>query len=243
VIAAIEQAMERLGVTQTSLSSAQKEALDCEGYVVLRGVLDADTCAAVIDVFERRYVPGHQSQPPRGPGARHAMLEDEPLACRACLAPPLLASAYHVLRRRFFLGGVQGRDPRPGGGYQRMHRDWTEMEGPSPTVIALAFLDPFSPANGATRVLPGTHKLAGGANAFKHLSPDCPDQVIVEGEAGDVLVMDGYLAHSGTRNATSQPRRNLQIAYDAEELQARKPKPRDLAMYRPEERYLLAVET
>lgn len=209
----VEEAMAQLGVSDASLTPPERDALDVQGYVMLRGVFDALACTALIEAFERRYVPSHLSSPPRGRDTRHAMLVDEPAAVHACLAPRLLAGAYHLLHRRFILFDVQGRDPLPGGGAQRLHRDWVEPEPPAPMVIVLAFLDRFGPANGATRVLPGSHRLPGGADAFKDAGPVVPGQVVVEGEAGDVLVMDGYLAHGGTRNGTNAPRRNLQISY------------------------------
>jgi hypothetical protein len=218
VIASIEEAMARLGVSGECLTPRERHALDGDGYVLLRGVIDAPACAALVAAFERRYVPSHLSDPPRGRETRHAMFNDEPAALCACLAPRLLASVHHLLRRRFFLADVQGRDPLPGGGEQRLHRDWVAPEPPAPMAIALAYLDPFGPANGATRVLPGSHLLPGGANAFQDAGPVVPGQVVVEGDAGDVLVMAGYLVHAATRNSTDIPRRNLQINYRGHEL-------------------------
>jgi hypothetical protein len=239
VIGSIEQAMARLGVTSDTLSPGEKSALDTDGCVVLRSVYSEDQCAALIETFERRYVPSHLSLPPRHKDSRHAMLNDEPLACRACLAPQLLASAHHLLQRRFFLFDVQGRDPLPGGGGQRIHRDWVEP-GPAPTVLALAFLEPFGPANGATRVLPGSHRPGPCEEVAQ--GGEVPGQVVIEGKAGDVLVMHGSLAHSGTRNGSADTRRNLQIGLHGYETFDPRSEKRDLTPYTPEERYLLGGE-
>lgn len=240
MIASIEQAMERLGVTARTLGPTQKAALDTDGFIVLRGVYGPEQCAGLIEAFERRYVPSHLSQPPRRHDSRHALLNDEPEVCRACLAPPVLAGAHHLLQRRFYLFDVQGRDPLPGGGGQPMHRDWTET-GPAPTVIALAFLEPFGPGNGATRVLPGSHM--SGDMAEVGAEEACPGEVIIEGAAGDVLVMSGDLVHAGTRNASSGTRRNLQIDFHAHETYRTFVETRDLSAYTAPERYLMGQET
>ena len=240
-IRSIEEALARTGVTDATLTQGERAALDHDGYVLLRGVLDAEVCAGLRDTFERTYLPSDRWPAPRGWGTRHAMLDNEPDVWRAALQPRLLACAFHLLRRRFFLFEVQGRDPRPGLGAQALHRDWIEPQGPAPMVIALAYLDPFGAANGATRVLPGSHLLAGGPDVFAHLDVH-PDEVVVEGEAGDVLVCDGYLVHSATLNASGAHRRNLQISFCAVGAKDSPVPPRDIAGASPETRYLLGAE-
>jgi ectoine hydroxylase-related dioxygenase (phytanoyl-CoA dioxygenase family) len=216
--ARFEAALAEAGVTAATLSQAEREGLDREGYLILRGVFDVATLEILVETFERRYVPSDQWPFPRGWDARHAMLNDELAIRRACLAPRILAAAHHLLKRRFYLADVQGRDPRQGGGEQRLHRDWVAPKGPAPMVIALAFLDAFGPANGATRLLPGSHRESGGADAYADCGPNHPGQVVTRGEAGDVVVMDGYLVHGGTRNRSEEHRRNLQINFRAQEL-------------------------
>ncbi len=236
-----DTALARAGVTDATLRAEERAALDREGYVVLRGVYDAAQCARLRETFERTYVPSHEWPMPRGAGTRHAMLDNEPEAWAAALAPRVLACAQYLLKRRFFLFDVQGRDPRPGQGEQRLHRDWVMPTGPAPIVVVLAFLDPFGAANGATRVVPGTHLMDGGADAFSEMVRH-PDEVIVAGEAGDVVVCDGYLVHSGTQNVSGAPRRDLQIALHAFDTPGHAPPKRDCAGEPPHIRYLLGAE-
>jgi len=216
--ARFEAALAEAGVTAQTLSQADRDALDRDGYLILRGVFDGAQSATLTETFEHLFVPSHQWPMPRGWDTRHAMLNEDLEVRRACLAAPLLAAAHHILKRRFYLADVQGRDPKPGGGLQKLHRDWVVPEGPAPMVIGLAFLDAFGAENGATRLLPGTHRESGGPDAYGDHGPDHPGQVIVEGEAGDVLIMDGYLVHGGTKNRAGRHRRNLQINFQAHEL-------------------------
>lgn len=215
-----EAALAEAGVTAETLSPQERRALDVDGYLILRGVYDAARIEYLRDTFERRYVPSDQWPAPRSWESRHAMLNEEVEVRRACLAPRILACAHHLLKRRFYLADVQGRDPSPGKGHQRLHRDWVAPEGPAPMAIGLAFLDDFGPENGATRLIPGTHREAGGADAYQDCGPDYPGQVAMRGKAGDVVVMDGYLVHAGSGNLSGAHRRNLQINFRTQDLYA-----------------------
>ncbi len=241
--ASIEDALASAGVTEASLTAAERANLDAQGFAVLRGVFDAGRCAALLETFERKYLPGDKWPAPREYGTRHALLDHERDVRRACLEPRLLAAVHHMLRRRFYLATVQGREPGPGEGYQPLHRDWVAPAGPSPQVMAVAFLEPFGAHNGATRLLAGHHRFAGGADAYRHFGEHHPEQVVVDGGAGDILVFDGYLPHSGTRNQSGAPRRSLQMVFCAIELHARHAETRDLAGEPPAIRYLLGQDS
>ena len=127
---------------------------------------------------------------------------------QACRTPRLLAAAHSVLRTPFFLSQVEGREPLLNGGSQGLHRDELEP-GPSLSAAALIYLDSFGPANGATRVVPGTHR--NGAEAIAEHA----EVRVLEGAPGDILVFDPKLLHGGTRNGSGAPRRTLLLSYAA----------------------------
>lgn len=238
--ASIEDALRAAGASGV-LDSDLAKALDDNGYVVLRGAIPADRIEALRDTFERTYLAPELWPQPREHGTRHAMLDEESDVHAVCLLPLVLHCVYHILGRRFFLGNVQGRDPLPGGGYQALHRDWLTPEQPMPYVTGLAFLDPFGPQNGATRIIPGSHCIDDDS-AFTAPTLTHPQEVILEGDPGDFLLFNGRLVHSGTRNAGGATRRALQLDFRAWHVADTIQPERDYARMPPLTRYFLGED-
>lgn len=108
---------------------------------------------------------------------------------------------------------LHGRDPGKGAGAQGLHADRPpgriyEFDG----LTVLWMLDDFADTNGATRVVPRSHR--GSAAVPRGLAqPGCehPDEVVVAGRSGDALVFDAYLWHSGRENTSGRRRRVVQM--------------------------------
>jgi ectoine hydroxylase-related dioxygenase (phytanoyl-CoA dioxygenase family) len=219
----IEEAMAALGVNGTSLTRHEKDALDRLGYVIFCDVLSADRVAALRRSFDEMNL---KSQAPgmaqKETGTRHVKdLHREESFWRVCVQPRILAAAFHVLKRRFVCSFPHGREPLRGFGQQGLHMDWrtAAIHNQYFVASALCLLDDFTADNGATRVVPGSHRRAALPDrtmadpAFVHR-----DQIIVTAAAGSVLFFNGHLLHSGTRNAGSLRRRVLQFSFTAQEV-------------------------
>jgi ectoine hydroxylase-related dioxygenase (phytanoyl-CoA dioxygenase family) len=137
-----------------------------------------------------------------------------------CAEPQVLAAIHYILRRSFRLSQFSGRDPLPGYGQQGLHADWMPRASNEPAyvVTAIWMLDDFTKDNGATRVVPGTHCLPGQVpKAMADPSAHHPEEQVITGKAGSVLLFNGYLWHSGTRNDSRGSRRALQSVFWAHE--------------------------
>ncbi len=84
-----------------------------------------------------------------------------PPGTRMATHPLVFAAAEHILRRPFHVRDLHGRNPLPGFGQQGLHVDWVPRDAGDPylVVTAIWMIDAFTVENGATRVVPGSHRL------------------------------------------------------------------------------------
>jgi ectoine hydroxylase-related dioxygenase (phytanoyl-CoA dioxygenase family) len=109
-------------------------------------------------------------------------------------------------------------------------------------------LDDFTPANGATRIVPGSqHWRKPPQQALADPQAPHPDEALVLGKAGTVVVMNTHAWHGGTANRTSQPRRALHAFYTRgdkpqQQYQNVLLRPETKARLSPEARRILALD-
>ncbi len=190
-----------------------RDQLHRDGYALLRGAIPAQWLSDLRDSFDAGVMPSDQWPVPRGVGWRHSLLDLDPTVQAVCRLPILLTVVGDLIGERFFLAQVEGREPLAGGGHQGLHRDLSAQR-PGDTVNVLAFFDDFGPDNGATRIVPGTHRPV--PNAPPVDLNDEAQSVQLTGSAGDILVFDADLLHAGTLNPTGARRRSILIGYFAE---------------------------
>jgi ectoine hydroxylase-related dioxygenase (phytanoyl-CoA dioxygenase family) len=165
--------------------------------------------------------------------------------------PEILACVRCVLGPEFKLSSLNYRAALP-------HSDWTQPlhcdTGALPDEKGFSvcnviwLLDDFTTENGATRLVPGTHR-AGRLPQDALADPTArhPAEILITGKAGDVVVMNTHLWHGGTANRTDKPRRALHSFYcrrDKPQQQYQKKLLRTEVQNRlsPELRWLLALD-
>ena len=192
-----------------------REQLRQDGYLLLPQAIPADWLEELRTVFDDRVLASHAWPVPRGHDWRHSSLDEHPRIQALCRLPALLAAVGAMIDERFFLAQVEGREPLAGGGHQRLHRDmWGQR--PGDTVIVMAWFDDYGPHNGATRLVPGTHRYETDEAPF---DPDDESRSVqMSGKAGDLLVFDADLVHAASLNPSGARRRSLLITYCAEPL-------------------------
>jgi ectoine hydroxylase-related dioxygenase (phytanoyl-CoA dioxygenase family) len=188
--------------------------LDQQGYVVLPGLLAPE-------VLERlRLAFGTDSTGPGSTGTEHVDITEATPAFADWLQlaehPELLSLVRHVLGEPLRLQQLHGRNPRPGFGLQGLHADAPARPAGAPSLVATALwmIDDFTEDNGATRIVPGTH-LAGRAVPRAYAQPHAlhPEERVVTGTAGSVLLFNGHLWHAGGHNRSEGPRRSAQLVW------------------------------
>ena len=206
---------------RSSLQANDVYELDTAGFTVLRSILDARMASLLTAAFEAALAPASEMATPSQTGTRHVEdpLGRDPAFVVVAKEPRVLAAVHHVLDGPFRISQAGGRDPSPGHGQQGLHTDWRpRSQGePSRVVTTLWLLDDFTPTNGATRVVPGSHKIH--SPLPKHFADPAahhPQEILVQASAGDVVVFNGHLWHSGTRNCSAAHRRVLQVTFQSQ---------------------------
>jgi ectoine hydroxylase-related dioxygenase (phytanoyl-CoA dioxygenase family) len=234
-IANIAEALAGLGVTAQTLTQAEKRSLDDLGYVVLEGMLSPEALEAVRQDYEKLMYAKY------GDWAAGRLLNQEGLKTDGWnhergtrrltnlyseaqsfevlyTHPRLLAAMHHILRGEFRSEALNAREALPGQGAQGLHadkaRDSRTRADQCAGVNSGWLLDDFTPDNGATRVVPGTHRrMELPREAMADPAAPHPDEVVVLAPAGSVIVFNNHLWHGGTVNRTDKPRRVIHSSY------------------------------
>jgi len=218
----LNRALAAFGVTPFLLSEAEKEMLDERGYLPMPAILDEPAVAALVQRFdelvaeegERAGLEAHQENGT----ARLANLVDKgPIFDLCWNNPRQLAAVAHVLAwQEFKVFSLNGRAALPSQGHQGLHVDWHSAVAPGAYQIcnSIWMLDDFTEDNGATRIVPGSHRWGRlPQDDMKDPRQPHPDEMLVLGTAGTAVIFNSHLWHGGTQNKTGQPRRALHSCY------------------------------
>lgn len=246
-------ALAELGVTAATIDAGTTERLDRDGYVALPNVLSGQQVEAVRARLakllaaegERAGLEVHQE----GGTDRLADLVNKGSVFDPCFTDSrVLACIAHVLGE-FRLSSLNSRAALPGQGHQGLHADWG---GPVPAggyqvCNSIWLLDEFTTRNGATRVVPGSHR-SGTAPRLAMPDPAAahPGEVQITGRAGTVVIFNSHLWHGGTQNHSDRPRRALHSYFtrrgNQQQLdQKTHIRPQTLARLSPAARFILDV--
>lgn len=214
-------ALDALGVTSDQLSDEERFHLDERGYLPLEGVLnDAQVRFLRARFDELVEIEGHAAgkEVHQEEGTnRLSNLVDKGPEFEVCIShPKVLAAMRHVLGSKFRLSSLNGRAALPGQGLQALHADWREGVEPGDYYVcnSIWLLSDFTRENGATRVVPGSHRSRQHPrDALEDPKAPHPEEVILLGKAGTVVVFNAHMWHGGTVNTTDEPRYGLHGYY------------------------------
>jgi len=123
----------------------------------------------------------------------------------------------HVLGDEFKLSSlnVRAADPFSNCG-QPLHADSGAVADERGYWVcnSVWMLDDFTPENGAIRMVPGSHKWRRlPQESLADPTAPHPDEVMLTGEAGTVVVMNAHMWHGATANRTERQRRAMHAFY------------------------------
>ena len=205
-----------------AVPDAHRRLLDDRGWVRLPAFIAPGLRGRLVARLEALFVEegeGAGAEWKQEKGARRlANLADKgDVFLEAMLATGVLGHVAHVLGPRFKLSSLNARAAEPEGGeVQPLHVDAGAVPDERGDWVcnALWMLDDFTAENGALRVVPGTHRSGRRPqDALADPRAPHPDEVLVTGRAGDVVVMNSHLWHGGTANRTRGRRLALHAFY------------------------------
>jgi hypothetical protein len=205
-----------------NLPDDDRRQLDEAGYLRLPGFIAPERRQRLVERIDALFA----SEGARAgaefrqePGAqRLANLVDKGDVFVECIVDPtVLGYLGHVLGPRFKLSSLNARSANPHSAEsQPLHVDAGALADEQGYWVCntVWLLDDFTLENGATRMIPGSHKW--GTRPQDVLDDPLarhPDEILLTGKAGSIAVMNAHMWHGGTANGTSAPRLAMHAFY------------------------------
>jgi ectoine hydroxylase-related dioxygenase (phytanoyl-CoA dioxygenase family) len=207
------------------LSTKEIQQLNDNGYVGLGQLLTTDEVTAInnristlieqeginagAELLESKYI-----RHPKEAGADRLadLVNKGPVFDILYTHPKVLAAVETVLSKQFKLSSLNYRAAKPGYGHQKLHVDYGNSvpNGNYKVCNTIWLLDDFTAHNGATRIVPGTHKQRKlPQEVLENLEEPHPNEIKIIAPAGSVFVFNSHVWHVGTANTTNKHRRSI----------------------------------
>ena len=207
--------------TTASLCEDHQRLLDELGYVVFERLMSDELLESLRARMAELYAAeGEQAgaEFKQEPGCLRLanLVAKGPLFAEVIARGEVLASIGHLLGPRYKLSSLNARTALPGCAAQPLHADMGAIADEAGYWVANSvwMLDDFTTENGALRVVPGSQRWRTlPQTALDSPAAAHPDEVLVTGKAGTVVVMNAHLWHGGTANRTNRPRTAVHAFY------------------------------
>jgi ectoine hydroxylase-related dioxygenase (phytanoyl-CoA dioxygenase family) len=170
---------------------------------------------------------------------------------RVVVEPRLLELVGLVIPGGFKLSSLNVRSANPhNGSGQPLHADMGAVADEHGFWVcnSVWMLDDFTEENGPLRVVPGSHRWGKTPqDVLKDPAASHPDEVVLTGHAGTVVVMNAHCWHGGQANQTDRPRTALHAFFSRrdkpqQQYQKRLVDPELQQTFSPELRKVLALD-
>jgi ectoine hydroxylase-related dioxygenase (phytanoyl-CoA dioxygenase family) len=230
------EALRQLGATSSTLTSEETQQLDHDAFLAMPGFLTAAEMRALADKFdelleEERRRAGIEAHQEKGADRLANLVNKDPIFETCFTHPRILAAIDHIINGEIKLNSLNGRAAVPAEGLQPLHSDYglgtgderiyaeaTVDPGHYRVCNSIWLLDDFTEENGATRVVPGSHRWQKvPSEEIPNPMASHPDEQLLIYPAGTVVIFNGHVWHGGTKNVSDRPRRALHSSFSDRE--------------------------
>ncbi|MEM7209382.1 MAG: phytanoyl-CoA dioxygenase family protein [Pseudomonadota bacterium] len=205
------------------------ESIKVRGFTVLADLIDADQCERFKSNLEDHYQRYSRHYASNSIASTHGLdnktgekvvynlhnkgrdwfeLFDHPRVIN--VLDTVLTEASYKNADPYYLNNISARCPKLGSGEQQLHIDSRVAGLNHPLVVNVIWmLDDFTELNGATRVVPGSHRY----NSFAPDGERHHNEVLVTGRKGSAMIFDAGLWHGGSNNMSGESRWALALGY------------------------------
>lgn len=204
------------------MTESEKRQLDGQGYLALVSFMGEELLGALRQRVDELFLEeGNRagSEFKQEPNARRlANLVDKGAIFEQIIATPeILEYVRHVLGLECKLSSLNARSANPQSDCrQPLHADMAAVRDEKGYWVCntVWILDEFTAENGAIRMVPGSHRWGKlPQDVLQDPYAPHPDEVLLTGSAGTVVVMNAHLWHGATANRTAAPRRAVHAFY------------------------------
>ena len=204
------------------MTNEERHRLDEQGFVVLENCMGSDLLhelrERIHEVFDMERDRAGMEFRTEAHAHRLANLVDKgEVFRRAIMTPRVLECVRHVLGPQVKLSSLNARSADPHGNVpQPLHVDMSAVPDEQGYWVCntVWMLDDFTTENGATRVIPGSHKWGRRPqDVLDDVLAPHPEEILVLGTAGSIAVMNAHAWHGGTANRTQAPRLAMHAFY------------------------------
>ena len=211
----------------TAVLDEQLLRLKLDGWCVVENVIPEGSISAVRESVAA--ATGRHGRPdaPMAIGHRTGLINYDQSFAPFLTAPHFLGLIKAALGEHVRVSFTSAMINYPGNARGTLHADWPfnqhnagHIPAPYPDIVAhlttLWMLSPYTEENGATIIVPGSHRMETNPSADSCIHDEAapyPTEIQVTGKAGSVLVMDSRMWHAAGANRTDAARVAMAIRF------------------------------
>ena len=198
-----------------TMTQQARDQLDRDGYLVLEDFMGEPLLRALRErVAQLFQIEGEQAgaefKQEEQTGRLANLVDKGEIFEQVIALPEILELVGHILGPQFKLSSLNVRSANPHSTWvQPLHADMGALPDDKGYWVAntVWMLDDFTTENGAIRMIPGSQKWGRlPQDVLADPMAPHPQEILLTGKAGTVVVMNAHMWHGGTANRTDKPR-------------------------------------